>query len=239
MQQIGQLKIEKSFEVLASKLRERILSGAIPAGENLPNERELGDQTGLSRGSIREALRILEAQGLVATKAGRNGGRVALQPTFEFLETSIQAFIRGRQIPFLILLETIEALEPSLAALAAEHRTDEDLQTLTQINGELQSTKDAKLFHEANGRWHLTVARASHNPLLIAVAQALGPSLHDPHVEDFASAEIQQAVMQAHERVYRAIVERDSDAARRRMARHVQAYRARIEFVAPKTVTFE
>ena len=57
MTEIGPVKAEKSFEILASKLRERILSGVIPAGENLPNERELSDQTGLSRGYSKTGAR--------------------------------------------------------------------------------------------------------------------------------------------------------------------------------------
>ncbi len=85
----------------------------------------------------------------------------------------------------------------------------------------------------------LAVARASHNLLLIGVAEALGPLIHDPHVEDFASSEIRDAVVRAHERVYQAIVDRDAAAAGRRMARHIHAYRSRIETVAPETVTIE
>jgi GntR family transcriptional repressor for pyruvate dehydrogenase complex len=234
---IGPIKVEKSFEILAGDLRERILSGAIQPGESLPNERELGDQTGLSRGSVREALRILEAQGLVSTKAGRYGGRVALEPTSDFLSTSIQSFVRGRRVPFASLIETAEALEPVLAALAAQHRTDSDLATLRGLGDQLESSTIAADVHRANARWHMAVARASHNHLLIGVAEALSPLIHDPHVEDFASPDIRDAVARAHERVYRAILDRDADAARRRMARHIGAYRSRIEAVAPETVT--
>jgi GntR family transcriptional repressor for pyruvate dehydrogenase complex len=234
---IGPIKVEKSFEILAGDLRERILSGAIQAGESLPNERELGDQTGLSRGSVREALRILEAQGLVSTKAGRYGGRVALEPTSDFLSTSIQSFVRGRRVPFSSLIETAEALEPVLAALAAQHRTDADLATLRALGDQLESSTVAADVHRANARWHMAVARASHNHLLIGVAEALSPLIHDPHVENFASLDIRDAVARAHERVYQAIVDRDTDAARRRMARHIGAYRSRVEAVAPETVT--
>lgn len=237
MDELGLVRVEKSFEVLANELRERILSGAIAEGQALPNERELGDRTGLSRGSVREALRVLEAQGLVSTKAGRNGGRTAQQPTTEFVSGSIQSFIRGRQIAFSGLLETIEALEPALAALAALHRTDQDLGALEEIDLAMRGTDDPASFHRLNAAWHLAVARASHNLLLIAVAEALGPYLHDPRIDDFAADEIRESVLGAHGRVQAAILARDSDAARRRMARHVRAYRARIEQVGPKTVT--
>lgn len=237
MTDIGFLKVEKSFAVLAGKLREKILSGAIAAGENLPNERELGQETGLSRGSVREALRVLEAQGLVSTKAGRNGGRIVLQPSNEFLQTSIQSFVRGRRIPFAALLEAAESLEPVLASLAAQHRTDEDLASLKMLENVLKTSSVSSEVDLANARWHLAVARASHNHLLIAVAEALGPLIHDPHVEEFSSPEVRDAVVQAHARVYQAIVDRDAEAAGRRMARHIRAYRQRIEAVAPEAIT--
>jgi GntR family transcriptional regulator, transcriptional repressor for pyruvate dehydrogenase complex len=237
--EIGRVKVEKSFEVLAGRLREQILSGEIGAGESLPNERQLGDETGLSRGSVREALRVLETQGLVSTKAGRNGGRVVLKPTGEFLQSSVQSFIRGRRVPFSTLLETAQALEPMLASLAAQHREEADLIALRKIRKEMSESLVAAHTHSANARWHLAVARASHNPLLIAVAEALNPLLHDPHVSDFASSDIRDEVINAHDRVQQAIETGDPDAAMRRMARHIRAYRSRIETVAPKTVVIE
>ena len=69
--------VPKASDVLAEKLRELILSRALAEGTPLPTERELVAQSGLSRTSVREALRVLETEGLVATKAGRNGGNLA------------------------------------------------------------------------------------------------------------------------------------------------------------------
>ena len=67
---LGRIKVPKSSDVLAERLKQEILSDAYGPGSALPTERELVSATGLSRGSVREALRILEAQGLVHTRAG-------------------------------------------------------------------------------------------------------------------------------------------------------------------------
>jgi GntR family transcriptional regulator, transcriptional repressor for pyruvate dehydrogenase complex len=234
---VGPIRVEKGFEALASVLREQILRGDIEAGEVLPNERELVQRSGLSRGSVREALRVLETQGLVSTRLGRNGGRVALQSSAEAVRTSLDFFIRGQQIPFQVLLETVEVLEPSLAALAATHRDDDDILSLQGESRKLRATADPTRFLAANARWHRAMTQASHNPILTTIYDALGPGLLDPHVSGFASADVRDAVVKAVSRVEEAIVAGDPVAARRRMERHVQAYRAQVEHVAPKTVT--
>src|SRR5271155_2460244 len=111
--ELDAINVEKRFEALAARLREQILSGAIPPGEILPNERALVDISGLSRGSVREALRVLEAQGLVSTSVGRNNGRRAIKPSAALIQNSLSFFIRGQQVAFEKLMETIETLEPS------------------------------------------------------------------------------------------------------------------------------
>lgn len=235
--QLSLIRVQKGFETLASVLREQILNGEIKAGEILPNERALVERSGLSRGSVREALRVLETQGLVSTRLGRNGGRVALQSGNEAVRSSIDFFIRGQQVQFPVLMETVEVLEPSLAQLAAIHRNDEDLASLQNQSAKLRATSNASRFLAANAGWHRAMAHASHNPILMAIYDALGPGLLNPHVAGFASAEIRDAVVQAVGRMEDAIIARDPAAARRRMERHVLAYRAQVERVAPKTVT--
>jgi GntR family transcriptional repressor for pyruvate dehydrogenase complex len=235
---LGVIRVTKTYEALADHLREQILGGAIPPGASLPNERDLGERTGLSRGSVREALRVLETQGLVSTRQGRNGGRIVQQTGVDDIAESLGFFVRGQRIEFVALLETAETLEPALAALAARHRTADDIAELTRITAELKNADDdVARFLAANDSWHLAIAKASHNPLLAAIMQSIGALLHDPHVEDFTSPAVRAAVLRAHASIQKAIVGGDPDAARRRMERHVKAYRAEVVPVAPETIT--
>ncbi len=237
MAHVSVIKIQKGFETLAAELREQILSGQIGPGQALPNERDLVEQSGLSRGSVREALRVLETQGLVLTRVGRNGGRVAVESSTATVKSSLGHFIRGQQVPFPVLMETVEALEPSLARLAALHRTDADIAALQLASKKLRATSSASRFLAANSAWHAAMADASHNPILNAIYHTLGAGLLDPHVAGFASAEIREAVMHAVSTVEAAIIAGDAEAARRRMERHVNAYRSLAERVAPMVVT--
>ena len=223
---VGPVHVAKASELLAAQLRERILAGEIGEGDPLPTERELALQSGLSRASVREALRILDIEGLISTRLGRNGGSAVRRPTQEVVARSVNLFIRGQKVLFRSLLETREALEPTCARLAALRRTDQGLGTLEELQRRLEASyHDLPAFLQANLEWHLAVARASQNELLAAFMAAISDALHaGTDLENFNSDEVRAAVIRAHRRVTDAIRGGDADAAARRMARHVGAY---------------
>jgi DNA-binding FadR family transcriptional regulator len=223
---IGPIEVPKASDLLATRLRQQILAGALAQGQPLPTERELSVQTGLGRSSIREALRILEHQGFVTTRPGRNGGSVVRLPARESVEASIDNFIRGQQLRLLSLLETRQAIEPAAARLAARHRTEADLDLIQDIVREHTAAfDDVPRYLQLNVRWHLAVVEASHNELLIAFMTAISQAVHDAtDIENFNSDEVRRRTLHIHQRIVDAIRDRDEDAAERRMRRHVGAY---------------
>ena len=227
----------KGYQALADQLRDAILDRTIPAGALLPNERDLGDQAGLSRGSVREALRLLEMQGLVATRLGRNGGSVVRRPGPDSVSRSLESFLRGQDVPWAAVLEAREAIEPALAHLAARHRSDKDLEVLAEAASELAAAADNTVFVVANSRWHWAVAEASHNPVLISLVTAIRDLLHRSNTERVLCPAVRAAVVAAHAGIEAAIRAGDADAARRRMARHLHTYRNRVRDVAPEHLT--
>jgi DNA-binding FadR family transcriptional regulator len=229
---LGRIKVPKSSDVLADRLRQEILSDAYRPGVALPTERELVSATGLSRGSVREALRILEAQGLVHTRAGRYGGTTVSQPTTGHLASHINLYAKGRSIPMRALVEVRLALEPMVAALAAERRTEEDLANLRAIAIRIEqaAVSDVGTFLEENVNWHDAIAEASHNDLLHAFATSVsGLMFEASQLKEFGSEEVRQRVCHAHARILEAIEAGDSEVARRRVERDVQAYAVILE----------
>jgi GntR family transcriptional repressor for pyruvate dehydrogenase complex len=229
---IGTIRVPKSSDVLADRLQQQILGGSYPPGSALPTERELVAGTGLSRGSVREALRILEAQGLIETRAGRYGGSVVSRPTDALLASHINLFAKGRRVAWSSLVEARQALEPMVAYLAAKNRTDEDLKALMQISERLDEAalSDVPRFLKENANWHLAIAVASHNDLLRAFMTSISDlMLEASHIENMASPDIRKLVTQAHRRILAAIEAQDTDAARRRAERDVQAYAKYLE----------
>ena len=225
--QLSPLEVPKASDVLANELRERILSGEYPEGTPLPPERGLVVQTRMSRTTVREALRILEVQGLIRIKAGRAGGAFVQKPGEESIASSLDLLIRGRQLRLASVHETREAIEPSCARLAALHRTAGDLQRLDAANEAITTGDDLADFLRANVDWHIAVATAGHNEILTGIMMALSRAIYTAtNNEGFVNDEVRAITVRAHRSVTRAIRERDADAAVRRMTRHVHSYAA-------------
>ena len=217
------LTVPKASDVLAREVRERIFSGELAEGTALPPERQLVEQTGLSRATVREALRVLEVENLLSIRPGRGGGAFVHRPDHRSLANTVQLVIRGQRIRLESLHQTREAIEPACAALAARHRTDEDLAELDTANADLVAAgADIPRFLRANIRWHNAVAKAGENELLIGFMSALSQSIYAAtDLEQFMDARIRDLTARAHARITEAIREHDEPAAARRMTRHV------------------
>jgi DNA-binding FadR family transcriptional regulator len=230
------LQVPKASAVLADDLRERILRGDFPEGTALPTERELVNQTRMSRATIREALRILEVQGLVRIKTGRAGGAYVSRPGQDSMADSVGLLIRARRIRIPALLETREAIEPFCAQLAAKHRTDEDLGRLEAANEAMAAAGTLAEFLQANVDWHVAVAVAGHNELLTGFMRALSRSIYaSTDNQGFVDDDVRLTTLRAHQAVTKAIQAKDPDAAGRRMSRHVHSYAEAVMEVEDRT----
>lgn len=222
---LSPITVPKSSDVLAAELRRQILTGVLAPGTALPAERDLVSQTGLSRGSVREALRVLATEDLVTIRTGRHGGSIARQPGDESLAKFISLFVHGRGISLVALMQTRLAVEPALAALAAENRSEAELDQLRDATTRCEAAfDDTPLFLRENVQWHCAIAAASHNELLRAFLVAISSMVFKATaIENFASEEVRKLVVLAHRRILEAIAAKDADAAQRRMARHLGA----------------
>ena len=227
MTPVGRISAPKAADVLAEALRGRIRSGEWPEGYALPTERELSAQTALSRTSVREALRMLEVDGLIEIRPGRNGGARVRRPAGDELTRQLELFIWGRNIAADHLHDVREALEALGAEGAARRRTEADLAELRARTEAVEaSVDDLGRYLDANLAWHMAVVRASHNELLVSFMDVLANAIHvATESEAFDTPEVRRSTLKIHRAILDAIVAGDADAARRRMARHVGAAR--------------
>lgn len=232
---------QRASDALATQLRERILKGGLPDGTRLPSERELVEQSGLGRSSVREAIRQLEYEGLIETKPGRNGGPVVIRPDGEHIIHSLRVFILGRELRFGALLEAREGLEPFLAGLAAKNRTEADLKILTHLNQEMVANpRKMELSLEMNADWHVAIARATHNELLVAITEGLRGVIYDgTSIENFNTREVMHLTYLAHEKVIRCIEQRNSEKAFAAMQAHLHAFTEMVTGVKPESEGLE
>jgi GntR family transcriptional repressor for pyruvate dehydrogenase complex len=128
-----QAKQSRIFQDVIRQIEEAILQGKLKAGDRLPSERELKDIFQTSRGTLREALRVLEQKGLIAIKTGVNGGPVVKEVTTRQVSESLALLIRYQKIPLRDLAEFREGVEGIVAGLAAGRAEKKDIERLKTL----------------------------------------------------------------------------------------------------------
>jgi GntR family transcriptional regulator, transcriptional repressor for pyruvate dehydrogenase complex len=169
----------RGYEQVADEIRQRIHSGLLPPGARLPREEALSAQLGVSRQTVREALRLLAAWNLVESTVGRRGGTFVVAPDTERLARAITdnlAFLMTNNLLTLEgLLEVRELLEVPAAALAAERADDEAIAQLRRWIVDLDADLPLEEQGRADVQFHVALLEAARNPLLM-IADA--PLLH-------------------------------------------------------------
>jgi DNA-binding FadR family transcriptional regulator len=213
-------------------LRERIAEGQFPVGSRLPSERDLAEQLGVSRTSIRHALQALEGQGVLETR-GRSGTYVRAPSPGQVSDALMQVFgWSANPLTIRDLLEVRGMLEVDLAGFAAERRTRDDLRAITRTLADsaitLSDTSDAALhaWCVADVDFHAAVAGASHNPLVSIIFGAL----HDVYLEQRmrtvgAHPETRERSFYLHQAIFDCIVAGNAPGARAAMRSHLDEAR--------------
>jgi len=219
-------------DALARKLREAIVQGEISLGGSLPSERELMTKFKVSRTSVREALRVLGAQGLIQVRRGRHGGSFISSPPSHLVVQSLDLYIKGQDIRYIDLVNVREAIEPAAAAQAAIVQDEAKLKKLRQLCFDCEENlHDVPRFVQVNLDWHMAVAEASNNPLFVTFLLSISNAMHKAtDLEEF-DLKIRKAVVGVHWQIFEAIRKGDADAARRRMLRHLTAYGERLSSI--------
>lgn len=225
--EIGTISLSRASSTLADRLRDLILTGVFQQGTMLPSEREIVTDSGLSRGSVREALRILETEGLVEMRTGRAGGALITTPTRASLAQTLEVFLRANEVKLKVLLDCRLAIEPMMARLTAEAHSAEDLARIQEAHEDfMKEAADPEKYRASNFRWHLSVAYASQNEPLIALMESVRePILHSQGYNRLSTPARSEQTIIAHSAVMDAIIARDGDRAARAMETHLGTFR--------------
>jgi GntR family transcriptional regulator, transcriptional repressor for pyruvate dehydrogenase complex len=208
---------------VARELLTRITESKTKPGETFGTEAELLQQFGVSRPTLREGIRILEAQGVLAQRPGPGGGLVVARPSLEMLAQSLSIFLRFNDVPFVTVLQAREVIEPALAAEAAEQGTDADFAEMAESIERMKTQGDADqaAFIAENRIFHSIVARASRNKVLETFWGTISLLAHGEHHGIRYTFGNRQHVIAAHEQILGACRRRNSRAAAAAMADHV------------------
>lgn len=213
----------KLAEVVAETVREGIASGDIPPGTPLPSERELMEIIGVSRSIVREALRLLERDGLVTIQMGRGGGAVAQKPPSSAISRPLATLLRFEGANTAAVLEARVVVEEAAAALAVERATPEDIVRLESVaTAECCATGDAAT--ALGMEFHRVIVSASKNPVLLVFFELLTDILISSTRNSPLGHSERTETRHAHARIAEALRARRPDDIRRRIRKHLEAY---------------
>jgi DNA-binding FadR family transcriptional regulator len=171
------------FQNVIDQIQEAILQGKLSEGQRLPGERELTEQFGTSRGTLREALRVLEQKGLITIKTGSRGGAFVSLVQHHTVSESLALLIRSQKIQLKDLAEFREGIEGTVAALAASRATQRDVEGLKALLAEEQAHVEAGLSHwdefiRVDNSLHMALARISRNTMYEMVLKTVHDNIN-------------------------------------------------------------
>jgi DNA-binding FadR family transcriptional regulator len=222
-------RVRKAYEQVADQLRELIVRGELVRGERLPNENALARDFGVSRATVREALRLLAAQNLIHTVKGAAGGSFVTLPSTdhisEFLRSNLNLLAEAEHVSLEELLEARAALEVPAARLAARRRRAEDVARLeaTIPSRALELTPQDQFGY--NEEFHSVVIETCGNTLLAVAAQPIFTVLQTNLARSSLGRRFHRAVNDHHRSIAAAIAAGDARAAEREMRSHLEFLR--------------
>lgn len=208
------------YEQVVERLREFIDVQQLKPGDRLMSERELAEQLGVSRTSVRQALTALKVLGLVEIRHGegvyllRPPGAVIPSLAFEIVES---------EVDHPMIWEVREGIEVQAARLAARRRTDEDLEAMRAALRDMrESIADGGDGIDGDRRFHRAVAQAAHNALLAQLTDQLSDVIDRTSAASLTLAGRPEVSLRAHQAILDAIEAGDEALASDRMRRHVE-----------------
>lgn len=218
------IKPKKISAQIAEQIRNSIMSGEFVPGDRLPPERELAEMFGVSRPSVREALNILGASGLVEALQG--GGTTVKSLMDQGSGNALSDMIRVEQERALDVIEVRKCMESWTAYFAAKRALPEDLRRMEQIvDGMRQNLESLQPSEDLDANFHIVVARATHNIVWLHLMQNIFDAMKEFQRgvwrAVYLTEEDQKQLYAHHHGVFQAISQRDAERARILMLEHL------------------
>jgi GntR family transcriptional repressor for pyruvate dehydrogenase complex len=216
------ITVARASSAIAEQIRTAIVSGRLTAGERLSPERELAEQFGVSRVTVRDALRSLEAMGLIEVRVGARGGAFVTAPTGSKVAQAMSDMMMMSVISPEDVVEARLIVELGTVTLACARATDEDLQSLRDLAERGTAAIEAGTYtREISWEFHSLLALAAHNGAVGGLTQSFRSTLSMHPVRAREGAKAHEASVAEHARILEALEQRDADAARHEMAQHL------------------
>jgi GntR family transcriptional regulator, transcriptional repressor for pyruvate dehydrogenase complex len=216
------VRTSRLYEQIVQQIEDSILKGALKPGDQLPAERELAQQFGVSRTAIREAVKALREKGLVEAYSGR--GTFVRDGTSQAIRQSLDLMIKiGQQDGSPHLAELRAILEPEIAALAAIRISEQHLASMRETVAVMDRARnDPDAYIEADLDFHLCLAEAAANPLILSLIDSIVGMLREQRMRIFQVDGGPERGQFHHKRILEAVEKRSPEIARAAMRAHLQ-----------------
>ncbi|MDQ4421571.1 FCD domain-containing protein [Sphingobium sp. DEHP117] len=216
----------KIAEDVARDILSQICEQGLEVGTQLPSEAAMLAEYGVGRGSLREALRLLESHGIIRIKAGPRGGPVIVGATTQDFGRMATLFFQAGGMTFREVIEARLLLEPMMARLAANRRDPKLIDELMQV--QTLTDSDAS-YLKSSSNFHYQVGSMSGNRILNLISHALEDIFHARVVGLLFPPERRDEVVKAHDAIAEAIAAGDGDLAEKLMHGHMVEYARYVE----------
>lgn len=220
------LKSQRLYEQLTNNIKTQIMKGELVSGNQLPNERELSENFGVSRTVVREAMKALAQEGLIEVRPGR--GTYVVYQTLDAVKRSLGNLgMFEKEEHWSDLVEVRELFEPGIAYLAAQRATPADILAITEAVETMETAfEDANIYIAADNRFHNSLARATGNKLIASLLDPIIELLIEQRRYVFKSKHGGPRAGQVfHKRILKEIKEKNAEGARQAMIEHLQQVR--------------
>lgn len=224
------------YESVTEQIMNLIKNNDLKPGDKLPPERELAEKFSISRGSLREAFRVLESRGMVESKHG--GGRFIREINMDAFINTENVILNLEKSSILELIEAREIFEVKIVELAAQRATADDIKTIKRALHQMDEGIDEDDKDKKNGEkieldteFHLTIARASHNFVFVNIVRLHLELLKNTRERTSGIPGRSEQIKKEHLDIFTAIEEHNSKKAANAMRNHLKQIRKNIVLI--------
>lgn len=231
----------RTYELVIDRVEEQILTGQLRVGDRLPAERDLASMLGVSRAAVREAIRALEAQGVLrmAVGTGPDSGTTVADMPSAALTRLLRLHVALANFPAPHVVEARIMLERQSARNAAARATEAELNDMAAVLDEMDDPAlDRERFNDLDTDFHVAVAEAGGNRLIADMTIAIRDSMRRPLLEAFQQlgpkwSKIANGLRHDHRAIHNALLARDSDLAADRVENHIREFYGKMPHSTP------
>ena len=225
------VRVGRASEDIVHQIKNNIFEGRLGPGDRLPSEKELIEQFGVSRITVRDAMRVLESQGLVEIKVGAGGGAFVSTPGSGPITQVLTDMLRLHGISTSELVEARLVIETSIVTFAAERATPEDIECMRKAIAEARASRAAgePRFTPHSINFHIALAKAARNQVLFFTVSSFRTPFYETLEKLLPDDRMADRAIDDHQKLLDAITAHDAESGCQVMKEHLAYFQKRTE----------